>query len=446
MQREISIFDIMLDKIEPHPQNPRKDLGDLSELVRSIKENGIMQNLTVVPLDEDNKRFRCVIGHRRLAAAKKAGLASVPASIAWDMDEKEQIATMIAENMQRADLTIPEQAQAVQMMLDLGEDFEQISDRTGLSESTVRRRARLAKYDQTALTKACKRGATLFELEKIEKIEDPEEQLKALEAAGTKNFEYIVSSAIEGQNRKKSFVKIAKILDKFATHTDNYNGIYVANIYNESSINNYGLGTDAGIEDFKKKYPKDAVFTYAGDGPFYVYYTSKNGEKDRKRKEIEQECVRERQRRIVAKEKELNERRIAFLMQTIEDGDVIMTDELLGLMLEKVESAKGFWVNAKLSDLEKLAKEAGAEEQMKDPVARAAMILYVEKSNGLSWNFMNADAELDEDHRKAIRMLESMGYVQKQDEYDFYEKKCDCFRRLTAADLPELDEEDEDDE
>ena len=173
MQREISIFDILIDKIEPHPQNPRKDLGDLSELVRSISENGIMQNLTVVPLDDDNKRFRCVIGHRRLAAAKEAGLASVPASIAWDMDEKEQIATMIAENMQRADLTIPEQAQAVQMMLDLGEDFEQISDRTGLSESTVRRRARLAKYDQTALTKACKRGATLFELEKIEKIEYP---------------------------------------------------------------------------------------------------------------------------------------------------------------------------------------------------------------------------------------------------------------------------------
>lgn len=444
MQREISIFDILIDKIEPHPQNPRKDLGDLSELVRSISENGIMQNLTVVPLDDDNKRFRCVIGHRRLAAAKEAGLASVPASIAWDMDEKEQIATMIAENMQRADLTIPEQAQAVQMMLDLGEDFEQISDRTGLSESTVRRRARLAKYDQTALTKACKRGATLFELEKIEKIEDPEEQLKALEAAGTKNFEYIVSSAIEGQNRKKSFVKIAKILDKFATHTDKYNGIYVANIYNESAINNYGLGTDAGIEAFKEKYPADATFTYAGDGPFYVYYTSKNGEKDRKRKEIEQECVRERQRRIEAKEKELNERRIAFLMQTIADGDVIMTDELLGLMLEKVEAAKGYWVNVKLSDLEKLAKEAGAEEQMKDPVARAAMILYVEKSNGLSWNFMNADAELDEDHRKAIRMLESMGYVQKQDEYDFYEKKCDCFRQLTVKDLGEDFEEDDD--
>lgn len=159
MQRDISIFDILLDKIEPHPQNPRKDLGDLSELVQSIKENGIMQNLTVVPLDDDNKRFRCVIGHRRLAAAKEAGLASVPASIAWDMDEKEQIATMIAENMQRADLTLPEQVGAVQLMLDLGEDIDSVSERTGLSKATVKQRAKIAKLtDNETLTKAWAHG------------------------------------------------------------------------------------------------------------------------------------------------------------------------------------------------------------------------------------------------------------------------------------------------
>ena len=204
MKREISIFDIMTDKIEPHPQNPRKDLGDLTELCRSIEENGIMQNLTVVPLDNENKRFRCIIGHRRLAAAKKLGLASVPATIAWDMDEKEQIATMIAENMQRADLTITEQAQAVQLMLDLGEDFESISERTGLSESTVRRRAKLNRYDLADLNKAFGRGASLFEVEKIEKIEDPELQKKVLEKAGTKDFDRAYENAIQELKEKKA--------------------------------------------------------------------------------------------------------------------------------------------------------------------------------------------------------------------------------------------------
>lgn len=443
MIRDIAIFDIAVDQIEPHPQNPRKDLGDLTELCESIKANGIMQNLTLVPLDDQYTRFRCVIGHRRLAAAKKVGLHSVPATIADGMDEKEQIAVMVAENMQRADLTIPEQAQAVQLMLDLGEDFGSIADRTGLSESTVRRRAKLAAYDQGALEKAYKRGASLFDLEKIEKIEDPELQAKCLAAAGTKNFEYELSQALYDQKRKKEFAKMEAILAKFATKTDKYNGIYIANMYNASSIENYGLGSDAGIEAFKKKYPPDAVFTYAGDGPFYVYYTSKNGENERKKKEIEQECVRERQRRIEAKEKELHHRRMEFLAQTIADGDVVMTDALIDMILDKIEGTKGYWLDARLKDFEKLVEDMDAAYTLENPMARIAEILYMENGTGLSWDFMNADEAIDEKHRKTAKLLESLGYVPKQDEIDFYEKKSDCFRKLKKDDLGEEYDEDE---
>ena len=64
--------------------------------------------------------YRVVIGHRRLAAAKLAGLAEVPCAVV-EMTEQEQIATMLLENMQRSDLTVYEQAQGFQMMLDLGE-------------------------------------------------------------------------------------------------------------------------------------------------------------------------------------------------------------------------------------------------------------------------------------------------------------------------------------
>lgn len=446
MKRDISIFDIMIDKIEPHPQNPRKDLGDLTELCRSIEENGIMQNLTVVPLDDENKRFRCVIGHRRLAAAKKIGLPSVPATIAWDMDEKEQIATMIAENMQRADLTIPEQAQAVQMMLDLGEGFEQISDRTGLSQSTVRRRAKLASYDQKALEKACKRGASLFDLEKIDKIEDPELQQKALEAAGTQGFERIVQDAISAQKRVKEFQKIAEILDKFATKTNKYNGIYCANIYNMSAVSNYGLETDKGIEAFKKKYPEDAVFTYAGDGPFYVYYTSPKSSKEKKEKEIAAKCEKERGRRIEEQEKILSRRRMEFLAQTIADGDVIMTPELIDMIKDKIEGSKGWYLEQRIQAFKKLAEEYDAGERMKDPIVRIALILYADTAFGLSWNFTHGDSEIDENHKKAIRMLESFGYVQKQDEIDFYDKKSDCFRKLTVDDLGDESEFEEEEE
>lgn len=78
------ITQISVNLIDPHPENPRKDLGDLTELAESIKANGIMQNLTIIP--KDGGRYTVVIGHRRLAAAKKAGLATVPCAIIHDMD------------------------------------------------------------------------------------------------------------------------------------------------------------------------------------------------------------------------------------------------------------------------------------------------------------------------------------------------------------------------
>ena len=65
------VREININHIKPHPDNPRKDVGDVTELAKSIKVNGIMQNLTVVPAAEG---YKALIGHRRLAAAKKAGL------------------------------------------------------------------------------------------------------------------------------------------------------------------------------------------------------------------------------------------------------------------------------------------------------------------------------------------------------------------------------------
>ena len=51
---------IKRDKLTPHPDNPRKDLGDLAELTESIREHGVMQNLTVVP-DGDKYKEKYLI-------------------------------------------------------------------------------------------------------------------------------------------------------------------------------------------------------------------------------------------------------------------------------------------------------------------------------------------------------------------------------------------------
>ena len=164
---------INVNKIHPHPHNPRRDLGDLIELAESIKAKGILQNLTLVPyIDATGAlvegEYTSVIGHRRHAAAKLAGLAEVPCVIS-DMSEKEQIATMLLENIQRNDLTIYEQAQGFQMMLDLGETVNGIADQTGFSESTVRRRVKLLELDPDKFEASIERGATLMDYAELEK-------------------------------------------------------------------------------------------------------------------------------------------------------------------------------------------------------------------------------------------------------------------------------------
>ena len=133
-----------------HPDNPRKDIGDISELTDSIRKNGIMQNLTVVP---DSGRLLVLIGNRRLEAAKAAGLKYLPCKIVEGLSKVEQVGIMLEENMQRNDLTIIEQAQGFQLMLDFGETVESIAKRTGFSKQTVNHRLKIAELDPDILKK-----------------------------------------------------------------------------------------------------------------------------------------------------------------------------------------------------------------------------------------------------------------------------------------------------
>ena len=165
------------DKLIPNPDNPRKDVGDIEELAKSIRKNGIMQNLTVVPADDDLEEFMVLIGHRRLAAAKAAGLCKVPCVIAEGLTREEQLAIMLEENMQRNDLTVLEQAESFQMMIDLGNTIESLTDKTGFSESTIRHRLKIAELDSEMLRKREEDPdlqlslTDLYELEKIKSLE-----------------------------------------------------------------------------------------------------------------------------------------------------------------------------------------------------------------------------------------------------------------------------------
>lgn len=217
------IIPIPVEEIYQHPDNPRKDLGELTELSASIKKKGVMQNLTVIPGHWDEKRawhengYTLIIGHRRCAAAKLAGLKELPCRVVDDMSQKDQVGTMLEENMQRNDLTIWEQANGFQMMLDLGDTEEQIAEKTGFSKTTIRHRLNIAKLDQKELRKKEKNEnfqlslKDLYELEKIEDIKTRNRVLK--DARDSRDLVWQAKQAVTEEKRtrnKKLFENLFK--------------------------------------------------------------------------------------------------------------------------------------------------------------------------------------------------------------------------------------------
>ena len=234
---------IRTEMLQHHPENPRLDLGDLTELTESIRQNGIMQNLTVVAghmmtkdeyvaaaraegvskvTAEDAYRqmtaedrwasdgYTVVIGNRRLEAAKLAGLEALPCVIS-DMDHKTQVATMLMENMQRQDLTVYEQAKGFQMMMDLGFSGVEICEKTGFSETTVRRRIKMAELDPELLKAKCAQ-LTMDDIDMLNKIRDVKKRNEILKDAGTSNFKWNADSALTEQKRSDNYKLVRDIL------------------------------------------------------------------------------------------------------------------------------------------------------------------------------------------------------------------------------------------
>ncbi|MCM1544736.1 MAG: ParB/RepB/Spo0J family partition protein [Ruminococcus sp.] len=218
-----TIVNIPISYLTEHPENPRKNIGDVTDLAASIKKSGIMQNLTVVRWEEAHPGedatdydgiYTIIIGHRRFNAAKQAGMKELPCKIVR-MDYKEQIATMLAENMQREDLAISEQAFGMQMLLDLGESVEGISDRTGFSESTVRRRVKIAEMGKDNVMQAEKKGATIAELVELAAI-DEDEREDVLKYIGTSNFKWACDRAKSNMKTKAKENAWRDVFNSFA--------------------------------------------------------------------------------------------------------------------------------------------------------------------------------------------------------------------------------------
>lgn len=225
MERKPTLTTIAIDKLHPHPDNPRKVLGDIDELADSIKANGILQNLTVVPMNDDWTEFTVIIGHRRLAAAKQAGLTELPCAVV-EMTEKEQLSTMLTENMQRSDLTVYEEAKGCQLLLDLGDTVAEVAEKTGFSESKIRRRVKLCELDEDAFKESQIRQPTLQDYDRLNQIKDIDVRNELLKSIGTNNFDNRLYSAMRKQEDDEERAELEKIcLDNGMTKCESRNDI-----------------------------------------------------------------------------------------------------------------------------------------------------------------------------------------------------------------------------
>lgn len=220
-----------ITQILPHPDNPRKELGDLSELTKSIKENGILQEITVIPkycldtpkeeqekpggryIEDPTSEYYVLMGHRRLAAYKAGhNFGSLKCKVAYNISRSEQIGIMLEENVQRNELTVPEQIESFQLMLDLGETVETISEKTGFSRSTIYRRISNADVVDEIKEKEDYQ-LTISDMEELAKVSTEEKKSILKKATSGQDIKYQVEVAIKKHEREEKIQKLIEILE-----------------------------------------------------------------------------------------------------------------------------------------------------------------------------------------------------------------------------------------
>lgn len=147
---------VPIAQVQPDPDNVREDVGDLSELVDSLVQVGMLQPIVV---RRDGKQLVVVAGHRRLRAAQQLGWTRVPV-VLRDIAPADVLVAMLHENGQRRDLDPIEEARAY-AALKARDDLTdmQAARRLGRAQSHVS--ARLALLDLSPEDQAAVRSGTL---------------------------------------------------------------------------------------------------------------------------------------------------------------------------------------------------------------------------------------------------------------------------------------------
>ena len=186
---------VPLSALEPDPSQPRQSMGDLDDLVSSIREKGVLEPLLVrprsgvgeSPTQEDGAHqgtaaFRIISGERRFRAAQEAGLFEVPV-IEMEVTEEEALEIALIENLQRKDLTPFEEAEGYRALSERhGYTHEEIAQSVGKSRTVVTEALALlqmpARVRDTVQALGIQSKSLLLE---VLKVEDERAMLELLE-------------------------------------------------------------------------------------------------------------------------------------------------------------------------------------------------------------------------------------------------------------------------
>ncbi len=417
------------EKMQPHPDNPRKNIGDITELAESIKANGILQNLTAVRFE---KGYRVIIGHRRLAAAKKANIKQVPCIIS-DMDEREQLITMLLENMQRSDLTVYEEAEGFQMMLDLGDSIDNIAEKTGFSKTTVRRRVNLLDLDREKFKDSVKRGGTLQDFIALEKIKDKELKNKVLEFIGTQNFNYELKRAESEEKRNEIKGLILKKLNEFAEQKN----------ISETEELKYVGWISFDNSDFEK--PKDSgkrryfyVINAGGGIMLYAEYT------EREEKELAEEKKQRKERdKLYIRLNTIAERTYQLRFEFIKNVSGLKRKaEVINKMLIKTicQSSYNYFnfsvFNKLLGIKDNKEKNSfdieSVSKSLKDNPERTLLFAVYSNLNdhaNQTYHSWDGKYQINQNLNLIYKNLEELGYEMSDEERAYKDRTCELFKK-----------------
>jgi ParB family chromosome partitioning protein len=125
---------VPIDLLDPNPNQPRQVMGDLSELIASIGEKGVIEPLIVRRRGE---RFQIIAGERRYQASVQVGLRELPV-VVREADDTEVLELALIENLQRKDLTPFEESEALQGLAEsCGYTHEDLARKLGKSRTSI---------------------------------------------------------------------------------------------------------------------------------------------------------------------------------------------------------------------------------------------------------------------------------------------------------------------